>query len=96
VQEEHERVGATSAISGWNEEAIGGAMQCAAQKTLFECRLGFSVGQGSREDTDDEQRPHSCNGAAEASHQLVSTRFLSLHTRLPPASADVNRRFPRR
>jgi hypothetical protein len=79
VQEENQRVGASSAVSGWNEEAIGGVVQGAAQKTLFERRLEFSVGRSSREATDDEQKQRSHNGAPHGLHLLVSTRLCFLH-----------------
>jgi hypothetical protein len=92
VQEEHERVGAAGAVSARNEEAIGGAVQGAAQKTLFERLRGFTVGHGGGEHPGDEEKQRSRSGAPDGSHPLVSGRFRFLHTRIP-LSADFSRRF---
>jgi hypothetical protein len=90
VQEEHERVGAAGAVSARNEEAIGGAVQGAAQKTLFERLRGFTVGQGGDEHPNDEENQRSRNGAPDDSHPLVSHGSASFTRAVYLCSVKVN------
>jgi hypothetical protein len=90
VQEEHERVGAAGAVSARNEEAIGSAVQGAAQKTLFERLRGISAGHGDGEHTDAEEEQRSRNGAPDDSHLLASSPSrigFSVGARRPSTSA---------
>jgi hypothetical protein len=56
MEKEHERMGAPAAVPLGDEEAIGSAVQGAAQKTLFGRLRGFRVRHRGRDYHDDDEK----------------------------------------